>query len=388
MDLTPTEEQRLLRESAGRFFTERYGFEQRRSHAASADGFSREAWAAYAELGWLGLAVPEAAGGLGAGAVETGIVMEGFGRALALEPYLPTAILAAGLITALGTEEQRQALLPAIAGGRSFWALAHAESGARYRLAHVAAEARRDGAGWRLAGRKSLVLAAPSAGHLLVSARVGGDVGERGGIGLFVVPADAAGLSLRPHGVLDGTRAAEITLDGVRLGAEALLGGETDALPALEAVIDRASAALAAEAVGCMQVLLDDTVAYTKTRVQFGRPLAENQVLRHRMADMAIRLEEARAATLRAALLVGGTPEARARAVSSTKVKVGHCARFVAEQAVQLHGGMGVTDELNVGAYYKRLLTIEALFGSPDHHLRRHAALARDAACALARDAA
>jgi alkylation response protein AidB-like acyl-CoA dehydrogenase len=377
MDLSFSEEQRLLGEAASRFIAARYSFEARRAILQSTEGFSRDVWREFADLGWLGLSVPEEFGGLGAGAVETGIVMETLGRALVVEPYLATAVICSQLIAEAGLPEQKSDLLPQVAAGKALLAFAHAEPQARFVLEDVATMATRTDEGWHLSGRKDLVLGAPWADTLLVAARISGNQRDRSGIGVFVVPAASAGLTITAYQTLDGARAANLEFVDVALPADALLGGNADALPAIEKVTDNAIAAMASEAVGCMQVLLETTIAYTRQRIQFGKPLADNQVLRHRMAAMAVRIEEARASALSAVLTADADPLTRARAASSAKVKVGRAGRSVAEQAVQLHGGMGVTEELNVGAYFKRLMAIEIIFGSAEFHLQRHARLSR-----------
>jgi alkylation response protein AidB-like acyl-CoA dehydrogenase len=374
MDLSLSEEQRLLGDAAGRFIAGRYSLEARRSILQSREGFSRDIWREFADLGWLGLAVPEQFGGLGTGAVETSIVMESLGRALVVEPYLSTAVIATSLIAELGSEQQKSEMLPAIAEGKSILAFAQAEPQARFALDDVTTKAARAGSTWRLSGQKSIVLAAPWADTLLVTARISGSQRDRAGIGVFVVPAKAAGLSASDYQTLDGARASNLVLKDT---PAALLGANEDALPAIEKAADHAIAAMASEAIGCMQVLLDATIAYTKQRIQFGKPLADNQVLRHRMASMVVKLEEARASALHAVINADAEPLARGRAASSAKVKVGRAGRFVAEQAVQLHGGMGVTEELNVGLYFKRLMAIDVIFGSPEFHLQRHVALSR-----------
>lgn len=377
MDLSLSEEQRLLGDAAGRFIAGRYSFEQRRAILQSAEGFSRDIWREFADLGWLGLSVPEEFGGLGAGAVETGIVMEALGRALVIEPYLAGAVIAPQLIAALGSQDQKAELLPQLAEGTSLVVLAQAEPQAGFALENVSTMAIRADEGWRITGRKDLVLGAPWADTLLVVARLSGGQHSRSGIGVLAVPSKAAGVSMTSYQTLDGARAANVVFDEAE---GRLLGDNQDALPAVEKVADSAIAAMVSEATGCMQVLLDTTIAYTKQRIQFGKPLADNQVLRHRMAAMAVRIEEARASALNAVLNVDADPRSRARAASSAKVKVCRAGRFVAEQAVQLHGGMGVTEELNVGAYFKRLMAIDVIFGSPEFHLQRHARLSREAA--------
>lgn len=380
MDLSFSEEQRLLGDAANRFVAGRYSFEARRAIVQSPEGFSREIWREFAELGWLGLGIPEEFGGLGGGAVETGLVMEALGRALVVEPYLATAIVAPHLILALGSSAQKSALLPQIISGELLLAFAQAEPQSRFALNDVTTAATRTATGWTISGQKQLALGGPWADKLLVVARIEGGRRDRSGIGVFVVPARSAGMTTTDYPTLDGARASNIVFDAVALPSEALLGDNHDALPAIEAAADAAITAMASEAVGCMQVLLDTTVAYTKTRIQFGKPLADNQVLKHRMAAMAVKIEEARASALHAILAAEADAVTRSRAASGAKVKVGRAGRFVAEQAVQLHGGMGVTEELNVGFYFKRLMAIETIFGSPDFHLQRHVELSRNVA--------
>ncbi len=374
MDLTLSDEQRMLRESAERFVAETYNADHRRRLANDPLGFSADIWKQFADLGWLALPIAEEHGGLGGGAVEIGILMEAFGRGLVSEPYLSTVVIGAALIAARGSEAQKQALLPKVADGSLYLAFAHSERAARFDLAEVATTAWKTAGGWRLDGRKTAVLDGNAAGQIIVSAQISDDNGV-GDLGLFLVPAEAAGLTKRDFPRLGGGRACNIDLRGVHLGADAVLGDGSDALPVIEAVIDRAMAALGAEAVGIMQTLLDQTLEYTKIRKQFGRPLSANQVIRHRLADMAMNCDEARSMALRAALMVDAEPVARGRAASGAKAKIGKCARFVAEQSVQLHGAMGVTEELDIGSYFKRLLAFDTLFGGSAHHYRRHAAL-------------
>jgi len=375
MDLTLSDEQRLLRESADRFVSETYDADHRRRQASDPLGFSAAIWKQFADLGWLALPIPENYGGLGGGAIETGILMEAFGRGLVSEPYLSTVVIGAALISECGSEAQKQALLPGIADGSLYLAFAHSERAARFDLAKVATTASKTSDGWRLDGQKTAVLDGNAAGQIIVSARVAGDNGTPGKLCLFLMPAGMPGLASRDFPRLGGGRACNLDLRDVRLPPDALLGDGSDALPAIEAVVDRAMAALGAEAVGIMQTLLDTTLEYTKMRKQFGRPLSANQVIRHRLADMAMQCDEARSMALRAALMVDAEPTARSRAASGAKAKIGKCARFVAEQSVQLHGAMGVTEELDIGSYFKRLLAFDTLFGGSAHHYRRHAAL-------------
>ncbi len=377
MDLTLSDEQRMLRESVDRFVGETYTADHRRKLANDPLGFSADIWKQFAELGWLALPIPEGYGGLGGGAVEIGILMEAFGRGLVSEPYLSTIVIGAALISECGSEAQKQALLPKVADGSLYLAFAHSERAARFDLADVATIAKQTPEGWRLDGRKTAVLDGNAAGQIIVSARFSEGNGTAGKLCLFLVPHGAPGLTLRDFQRLGGGRACNIELKDVRLPADAVLGDGSDALPAIEAVVDRAMAALGAEAVGIMQTLLDQTLEYTKIRKQFGRPLSANQVIRHRLADMAMQCDEARSMALRAALMADAEPVARSRAASGAKAKIGKCARFVAEQSVQLHGAMGVTEELDIGSYFKRLLAFDTLFGGSAHHYRRHAALGR-----------
>ena len=375
MDLTLSDEQRLLRESVDRFIAETYDADHRRRVAADPLGFSPEIWKKFAELGWLALPIDQAYGGLGGGAIETGILMEAFGRGLVTEPYLSTVVIGAGLISECGSDAQKQAILPEIADGSLRLAFAHSERAARFDLAKVDTKARRTPDGWRLDGHKTAVLDGNAAAQIIVSARLANEDGALGKLCLFLVPSGIAGLGLRDYPRLGGGRACNLDLAGVQLAADALLGDGSDALPKIECVVDRALAALCAEAVGIMQIMLDTTLDYTKIRKQFGRPLAANQVIRHRLADMAMQCDEARSIALRAALMADAEPGARGRAASGAKAKIGKCARFVAEQSVQLHGAMGVTEELDIGSYFKRLLAFDTLFGGSAHHYRRHAAL-------------
>jgi alkylation response protein AidB-like acyl-CoA dehydrogenase len=374
MDLTFSDEQRLLRESVDRFIAEAYDADHRRRVANDPLGFSPEIWKQFAALGWLALPIEEACGGLGGGAVDVGILMEAFGRGLVTEPYLATVVIGATLISEWGSQQQKQAMLPRVADGSLLLAFAHSERAARFDLAEVQTVAEKTAAGWRLDGRKTAVLDGQAANQIIVSARLG-DGGATGRLCLFMVPTDTPGLTMQDYPRLGGGRACNLDLSDVRLPNEALLGDGGDALSAIETTIDRALVALGAEAVGIMQIMFDRTLEYTKVRQQFGRPLAANQVIRHRLADMAMQCDEARSIALRAALMANAEPIARGRAASAAKAKVGKCARFVAEQAVQLHGAMGVTEELEIGSYFKRLLAFDTIFGSSAHHFRRHAAL-------------
>ncbi len=373
MDFNYTEEQLALQDTLRRFIAKDYGFAQRRALAGSAEGFSRAHWRQFADLGILALPFPEEFGGItaaGGSAVDTMLIMEMLGRGLVLEPYLATVILAGGLIRDAGSRTQQEALLPAIAGGEIFMALAHYEPQGRYELQHVATTAQRDGDAYLLNGAKAVVLGGGGADQLIVSARTSGNPRDREGISLFIVARDAPGLALRSYRTQDGARAADIQLDKVRVGQDALLGTQDAALPSIERALDYAIAALCAEAVGAMAALNEATLEYIKTRQQFGQPIGRFQALQHRMVDMLIATEQARSmATLAAVRADSADTAQRRRAIAAAKAYVGQSARSVGQSAVQLHGGMGVVDELNVSHYFKRLTMINATFGDADHHL-------------------
>jgi pimeloyl-CoA dehydrogenase small subunit len=368
MDFDLNDDQRLLKDSVDRLIADRYAFEQRKKYAREPDGWSRELWAQYTELGLLGLPFPEAQGGFGGGPVETMIVMEAFGRGLILEPYLATVTLGGGLIGRAGSAAQRSALLPEIAAGRLKLAFAHVERSSRYNLADVGVTAKRDGAGWVLDGEKSVVLHGDCADKLLVTARTGGARRDRGGIGLFLVDAKAPGVTRRAYPTQDGLRAAEVTFAGAR--ADEVLGDPGGALPAVERVVDAAIAALCSEAVGVMTVMHETTVEYMKTRKQFGRAIGEFQVLQHRAVDMFVALEQARSMAMYATVMSEAADAAeRRRAMSAAKVQIGRSGKQIGQEAVQLHGGIAMTMEYKVGHYFKRMTMIDMLFGDADWHL-------------------
>ncbi len=374
MDLSYSEEQTLLAESVERYIRNDYDFEVRRRLAASDAGFGAEHWAAFARLGWLSIPFSEADGGLGADPVAIMIVTERFGRGLVVEPWAPSVLLAGRLLAAGAQEPQRAQWLADLMAGKAQFAFAHGEPGGRYTLSHVAARAERTPGGYALTGRKAVVHNAAAADPIIVSARTGGDIADRGGVSLFAVPRGAEGVTLRPYRTMDGLRAAEVALDGAAVGAEARIGPEGGAYPLVEETTDRAIAAVCAEAVGVMDVLRETTLEYLKTRKQFGKPLGSFQALRHRAVDMLIACEEARSLTLMATLSLDKPARERRRAVSAAKAHIGCAGRKVGQEAVQLHGGMGVTDELKVGHYFKRLTMIDTFFGDAAHHLDRFAA--------------
>jgi pimeloyl-CoA dehydrogenase small subunit len=370
MDFDLNDEQRLLKDSVERLISERYDFEQRKQFAQTHDGWSREMWAQYAELGLLGLPFAEQYGGFGGGPTETMIVMEAFGRGLVLEPYLATVILGGGLLRHAGSEAQKSRLLPEIAEGKLRLAFAHAERQSRYELADIATTARKDGAGWRLDGEKSLVLHGDAADTLIVSARVEGSRRDRSGIGLFLIDAGANNVTRRGYPTQDGLRAAEIAFSGA--WAEDVLGTPDRMLPAIERVVDEAIAALCAEAIGVMSAMHELTLDYLKTRRQFGRAIGEFQVLQHRSVDMLVALEQARSMALFATMMAAeGDAAERHRAMAAAKVQIGRSGRQIGQEAIQLHGGIGMTMEYKVGHYFKRMTMIELMFGDADTHLAK-----------------
>jgi pimeloyl-CoA dehydrogenase small subunit len=372
MDFDFTEEQRLLDETVRRLVKDEYAFEKRKAYLAEPDGFSRKLWARYAELGLLGLPFAESEGGFGGSPVETMIVMESFGRGLVLEPFLATVVLGGGLLTLAGTPAQRNEILPAIASGKLLIAFAHGERQARYMLSDVATTAKRDGGGFVLEGKKGVVLHGASADKFVVSARSAGGPRDKNGIGLFLVDAKAKGVSVRGYPTVDGLRAAEVTLERVRVGADAALGSPEGGYAAIERAVDRAIAALAAEAVGIMETLNATTLEYLKTRKQFGVPIGSFQALQHRMADMMVEQEQAKSMATLAALSADlDDARERRRVISAAKVQIGKSGRFVGQQAIQLHGGIGMTEEYVAGHYFKRLTMIDQTFGDVDHHLDR-----------------
>jgi alkylation response protein AidB-like acyl-CoA dehydrogenase len=373
MDIQLTEEQELLRGSLQRLLRDHYDFDARRKIVATDEGWSRKHWSAFAELGLCAAPFQESSGGLGGGLLATMIVMREFGRNLVVEPFLETVVLAGGLIEDVGSQAQHDAFLPQIMAGASIWALAWAEGRSRYDFNNVATTARRQGEVYVLNGTKATVIGAPWADKFIVSARTSGEPRDRSGVSLFVVDRQSANLHLQSFKTIDGRRAAEITLMNVQVPASQLLGTEGEGVAALEACRDRAIAALCAEAVGAMSELNSVTLEYAKTRKQFGVALGTFQVLQHRMVDMFIALEEAISLTQHLNLsLATGEPHG-SKLASGAKSKVGYAARFIAEQAIQLHGGMGMSDELSVGHYFKRIASINVQFGDPTYHLMRYA---------------
>jgi pimeloyl-CoA dehydrogenase small subunit len=373
MDFDLSEEQRQLKDSVERLLADAYGdLNLRHGYTREPKGYSAALWQQYADLGILAAPFAEEHGGLGQGLTETMIVAEALGRALAVEPYHATIVLAGGALCHAGNAALLAEMVPVIAAGQLTVALAHQERQSRYDLADTATTARADGkGGYTLEGEKMVVLAGDSADSLIVSARASGARADRGGIGLFLVDAKANGVTRRGYPTQDGMRAADVTLAGVRVGPEAVVAGPETGLEVLERVVDEAIAALAAEAVGAMAGLTEITVEYLKTRKQFGVPIGSFQVLQHRAVDMLTAMEQARSMAYYATMMAA-EPDARERrrAMSAAKVQIGRSGRLVGESAIQLHGGIGMTMEYKAGHYFKRLSMIDLAFGDADHHLR------------------
>jgi pimeloyl-CoA dehydrogenase small subunit len=372
MDFNFTEEQQLLQDTVRRFIDKDYGFEARKKVIATPLGWSRNIWKQFAELGLLGIPFSEVHGGLGASGVDTMIVMDAFGRGLVVEPYLATVVLAGTAIAHGASQSLQEALIPAIIAGDLVAAFAHTEKQARYELANVETRARRDGGGYVIDGAKSVVLHGDAADKLVVSARTAGSARDPKGITLFLVDAKAPGVTLRGYPTIDGLRGAELTLKGVRAEAATVVGEVDNGLSLVELVSDRGIAALCAEAVGAMDALNKATLEYLKTRQQFGVPIGRFQVLQHRMAEMLIHFEQAKSMAYLAAVKADSNDAAERRhALSAAKVQIGVSGRYVGQQAIQLHGGMGMTNELNVSHYFKRITLIDRTLGDVDNHLAR-----------------
>lgn len=369
MDFDLSDDQRLLADSVTRLMADRYGFEARKGYLKDPAGWSAAMWGQYAELGLLGLPFAEEHGGYGGGPVDVMLVMQEFGRALALEPYLATVVLGGTALQLAGSTAQQGEILPAVAEGRMKLAFAHGEREARYDLPFVRTTAKRSAGGWVLDGAKSVVFHGDSADRLVVSARVSGDDADADGIGLFLVDADAAGLARRGYTLRDETRAAEIALHNV---AAVPLGEPGAAFPVITRVVEAGIAAMGAEAVGAMEAMHSMTLEYSRTREQFGKPIGTNQVVQHRLAEMLMSMEQGRSMAMLAAMSVT-EPDAteRARNISMAKVGYGQAARFVSQQTIQLHGGIGMTEEYAAGHFFRRCLVIEHSFGDTAYHLAR-----------------
>ena len=372
MDFSLSDEQKLLQESLERFIRNDYQFESRQKIIAAPEGMSRENWNTFAELGWLGMMFSEADGGYGGSAVDVMVIMEQVGKGLIVEPFLSSLVLAGGLIRSAGSDAQKQEFLSALIEGRKLGTFAFVEPDSGFDLSHVSTSAESANGGFRLSGEKAVALNAQNSDFLVVNARTSGEKRDCEGISLFLVNSDAEGVTRQDYPTVDGGRASEVNFENVEVAEDALLGELGGGLTVIERVIDEAILAVGAEAVGAMEVLYKATVEYSKQRKQFGVPIGSFQVLQHRMVDMFIAHEQAKSLMYMAAIRLDEDDPIEARkAASAFKVRVGKSGKEVGQGALQIHGGMGMTDELNVSHYFKRLTVIDTLFGNTSYHLNR-----------------
>ncbi|KEO90113.1 acyl-CoA dehydrogenase [Erythrobacter longus] len=376
MDFNFTEEQDMVRDGLSRMVREQYGPEERRQLIASDAGWSKAIWGQLAELGILGMSFSEEDGGFGGGAIDSMVIMEEFGKGLVVEPFVPTVVCAGGFLKHAGTAAQKEEHIGGIVSGERVFAFAYAEPRGRYDLANIETTAKKDGGDYVLNGHKAVVIGAPWASHLVVTARTGGERTDAQGISVFVVDKSADGIVTRDYATVDGRRASEVYFENVRVPADALIGEEGNALPLIERVTDEAIAAQCAEACGAMKVAHAMTLDYAKQRKQFGVPIASFQVLQHRMVDMYTEYECSVSMTYLATLRLDADERTRKEAVSAAKVRVAQAAHHVGQEAIQIHGGNGMTDEYAIGHYFKRLTIFDSEFGNIDHHMKRHIALA------------
>ena len=377
MDFTISEEQSMLADSVSRFIDNDYDFELRQKNAASADGYSKELWQTFAELGWTAVPFAGEDGGLDGGPVEMMLMMQQFGRGLMIEPFLANIVLAGGVLRRAATAEQKAKWLTPLIDGSLQTALAFAEPQARFDIANIATTAVKDGNDFVLTGKKSLVLNGGNADLLIIPARTAGDATDEQGITLFAVAADAEGMAIRSFATVDASTAAEIDLRAVRIAPGNILGSVDAGFAALQAAIDEATLAVSAEAVGIIRAMHDKTVAYSKERVQFGVPISSFQALQHRMVDMLMAAEQTQSLLMWCVMLNTADDAGARKAISALKYQVGTAGIKVAQEAVQIHGGMGVTWELDIAHYFKRLTAIDLLFGNADFHLDRFVNLSK-----------
>jgi pimeloyl-CoA dehydrogenase small subunit len=375
MDFSFTSEQDQLRDTVAKLVSQKYDFDTRRKVAKSEAGWRPEMWSQFAELGLLGAPFTEAEGGFGSGPIEAMIISEEFGKGLVIEPFLQTVVIGGNFFRHGGTHAQKEENIAGIIGGETRFAFAYSEPKSRFDLHDVSTTAKKDGAGYTLNGHKAVVVGAPFATHLIVTARTSGGQRDAKGVTVFLVAKNAHGVTTRDYPTVDGLRASEVYFENVAVGADAVIGQVDGGLPLVEKVVDNAIAALCAEAVGCFKVLNEATISYAKQRKQFGQAIANFQVLQHRMVDMFMAAEQATSMTYMVTLKLDEADKARKLAASAAKVQVGKSGKLVSQDAVQIHGGMGMTDELNVGHFFKRVTMIESQFGNTDWHLRRYTEL-------------
>ncbi len=375
MDFTFNEEQSLIQDQVDQFILKEYDWETRQSLSHSDLGFGQENWQKFAELGWLGISVSEDSGGFGGSAIESMLIMEAFGKGLVVEPFLETMIMSGGILDDHGSAEQKSSLLETAIAGDMQLALAYAEPQSRFNLSDVVTEAKADGDNFILNGYKSVVMNGPSANKIIVSARTSGSQLDENGITLFVIDSEASGLNKANYKTVDGRRASDLTIENVSVSRDDIVGELDSGYEILDSAIDKAILAISAEAVGAMEVLYKTTVEYTKTREQFGTAIGKFQVLQHRMVDMFMEYEQCKSLLYMATMKHEEGAVDSKKAISGLKYQVGKAGKFIGQQAVQLHGGMGVTDELNVGHYFKRLTTVGTIFGNTDYHLKKYTSL-------------
>ena len=376
MDFNFTEEQDMVRDSLTRLVRENYGWETRMAAINSESGLNPGTWAQLAELGLFGMPFAEEDGGFGGGAVDAMIVMEEFGKGLVVEPFVPTVVCAGGFLKHAGTAAQKEEHIGGIVDGSQIFAFAYAEPRGRYDYADLETTAKKDGSGYILNGHKAVVIGAPWATHLIVTARTSGERRDKQGVSVFVIDKSADGVVTRDYATVDGRRASEVFFENAAIPAEALIGEEGGGLPLIERVTDEAIAAQCAEACGAMKVAHTMTVDYSRERKQFGVPIGSFQVLQHRMVDMYTEYEQSVSMTYLATLKLDAPEAERKLAVSSAKVRIGQAAHHIGQEAIQIHGGNGMTDEYAIGHYFKRLTIFDSEFGNVDHHMKRHMALA------------
>jgi alkylation response protein AidB-like acyl-CoA dehydrogenase len=375
MDFTFNEEQSLIQDQVDQFVQKEYDWETRQALSNSDLGFGEDNWKKFADLGWLGICVSENSGGFGGSSIESMLIMEAFGKGLVVEPFLETVIMSGGLIDDHGSDEQKSSVLEPAISGEMHLALAYAEPQSRFNLSDVVTEAKSDGDSFILNGYKSVVMNGPSADKIIISARTSGTQLDESGISLFIVDANSDGLNKTNYKTVDGRRASDLTLENVSVSKSSLIGDQDKGFAILDSAIDKAILAISAEAVGAMEVLYKTTVEYTKTREQFGTAIGKFQVLQHRMVDMFMEYEQCKSLLYMATMKHEEGAEDAKKAISGLKYQVGKAGKFIGQQAVQLHGGMGVTDELNVGHYFKRLTTVGTIFGNTDYHLKKYTSL-------------
>ena len=375
MDFSLSEEQQLLKDSITQFVDKDYQFDIRQKNVSSDLGYSSEFWKTFADLGWLGMPFSEEDGGYNGGPTDLMVIMESLGRGLVVEPYIPNVVLAGGLISRLGSSEQKSNLLPKIISGENQMSVAFSEPQSRFNLSDVITSAKKDGDNYILDGYKSVVMNGPSSNFIIIVARTSGKQLEKKGLTLFLLDPSLEGVSLRNYSNVDGSKASEVTLESVTVSSSTMLGKEGEAYTSLEEVIDLATLAISAEAIGIMEKMNEITLEYTKTREQFGETLSSFQALQHRMVDTFMAYEQTKSLLLMCAAKLTDKTEDASKSVSALKYQVGIAAKHVGEESVQLHGGMGVTDETNIGHYFKRLTTIRAIFGNTDYHLKRYSDL-------------